>query len=1157
MDFNNNYNTTPEYVGENGADYIYELLEAAGFQDARKTYAVFASVLHRAVNQKTCGLGIRFIGSFAKIDFLLKKHGAEGRLRQTVNDTRVRLRHRSVTETEVLERFLLADFETLTVFISMIYGVTVSKEAAALFPARKPHGRAMTVAKDYMRIIVNGWDGTFIYGTPDAADGRQVTVCYTENRNYPYDWSYLGAMLYENAQLNIIRPGIKDGVIYPELIILEPDYLVDISAVAACFEDYTVSPLVHLLNKIRPGACTEPILLGNFASQLLDEEIKRDASDSDGIAYNESAGKFFRKNAVGILAAGVGREFHENAMNQKRNIRKAIGEDLAKSIGAYNPRNVILEPSFFSEMLGIQGRMDFLQLDFKVLVEQKSGRGAYQKANNGSPLPQLRHYIQLLLYMTLIRYNFPMQYSRNGNSLYAFLLYSKYKDGLTGLGFSPERVWQAIRIRNGIVARDFQYAAGGMKILGELSADALNTLQMNGKLWEAYIKPSVNSLLRPIHEASGLERAYYYRMMTFIAGEHLLSKIGNKTKPGSGFAATWHDGMEEKLAAGNIFANLTLVSPDSKAKGCIDSVVLRFNDSPDNDMANFRRGDIVILYPYNEGEEPDIRKTIVFRCTIACICADRIELSLKAEQTDAYVFLFFNAGGNKAGRKWAIEHDFFESSVNALYRGMHAFLSAPKERRDLILLQRKPRTDKSIVLKGDYGQFNSLVLKASQAKDLFIIIGPPGTGKTSFGLVNTLLEELGTPGSSVLLLAYTNRAVDEICGKLIENGIDFIRIGSRLSCGGEYRSFLMEEKVKSCANVDILEERIKSTRVFVGTTTAYSSDSSIFKIKKFSLAIIDEASQILEPQLMGILAACKEDSRHGRRVAIDRFILIGDHKQLPAVVQQSADESAVTDPMLNSIFLYNCRLSFFERMLRKYGQDPDVIFMLTGQGRMHADIMDFPNREFYGGKLRTVSLPHQTERLRSSVDRDGGSMTSILAATRVAFIDVPAPDDPASENVNRNEAEVIAAAAAEIFIRNREVFNPLLTVGVIVPYRNQIAAVRNAIGKYDIPELNDITIDTVERYQGSQRDYIIYGFTIRKYHQLEFLTENVFEEDGMYIDRKLNVAMTRARKHLVMTGNSGLLARNAIFCRLIEYIKDKKCFFSMRPSDFIGGRYRG
>ena len=291
--------------------------------------------------------------------------------------------------------------------------------------------------------------------------------------------------------------------------------------------------------------------------------------------------------------------------------------------------------------------------------------------------------------------------------------------------------------------------------------------------------------------------------------------------------------------------------------------------------------------------------------------------------------------------------------------------------------------------------------------------------------------------------------------------------------------------------------------------------------------------------------------------SIDRFILIGDHKQLPAVVQQSADESAVTDPMLNSIFLYNCRLSFFERMLRKYGQDPDVIFMLTGQGRMHADIMDFPNREFYGGKLRTVSLPHQTERLRSSVDRDGGSMTSILAATRVAFIDVPAPDEPASENVNRNEAEVIAAAAVEIFIRNREVFNPLLTVGVIVPYRNQIAAVRNAIGKYDIPELNDITIDTVERYQGSQRDYIIYGFTIRKYHQLEFLTENVFEEDGMYIDRKLNVAMTRARKHLVMTGNSSLLARNAIFCRLIEYIKDKKCFFSMRPSDFIGGRYRG
>ncbi|NPD92388.1 AAA domain-containing protein [Xylanibacter muris] len=1133
---------TSEYISENAEDYISELLAAVNTHDIRKTYSMFGSTLQRVINQNTRELRIKLIGPFAKIDFLLKEHKADNRLRKAVNDTRVRLRRMSVIETEMLENFLYADFESLCLFVCMIYGIPVPEEVAELFPARKPEERRTAVAKDYMRIIVNRWDGNFIYGTSDTDGAAQVTVCYTENRNYPYDWSYLGDMLYENAQLNIIRPVMKDQVLYPELIILEPDYLVDISAIATCFEDYTVSPLLHLLNKIKPSACTEPVLLGNFASQLLDEEI-----NSAGMTYNESAGKFFRNNAIGILTAGTGREFHENARNQKRNICKAVGEDLAKSVGTYNPRNIILEPSFFSEMLGIQGRMDFLQLDFKVLVEQKSGRGAYPQPSPDSPSPQLKHYVQLLLYMTLIRYNFHVQYSRNGKSLYSFLLYSKYKNGLVGTGFAPEKVWQAIRIRNGIVYGDFRYAAGGMKILGELSADRLNTNQVHGKLWEMYVKPSVDGLLRPIHEASRLELAYYYRMMTFIANEHLLSKIGDKKRPCSGFASTWHDSIVEKLASGNIYDNLTLVSPDSMTAGSVDNVVLRFSDSADNDMANFRRGDTVILYPYDQGTEPDIRKTIVFRCSIDRISTDRIRLCLKSVQADAHIFIYLNTCGNK-NRKWAIEHDFFESSVNSLYRGMHAFLSAPKERRNLILMQREPQTDKSIRLNGEYASFNTLALKAKQARDLFIIIGPPGTGKTSFGLLYALLEELTEPDSSVLLLAYTNRAVDEICGKLTEHDIDFIRIGSRLSCGEEYRGFLMEEKVKSYENIARLYEEIKSTRVFVGTTTAYNSDTSIFKIKRFTLAVIDEASQILEPHLMGILAAC-HGSANGNVSAIDKFILIGDYKQLPAVVRQTADESAVTESMLNDIFLYDCRLSFFERMLRKYKDNDDVTFMLTGQGRMHTEIMDFPNQEFYGGKLRAVPLPHQTEKLIPSADGDNDHMTAMLTGTRVAFIDVPAPDDSSSENVNRNEAMIIASAVVRIFRQNRDSFNPLLTVGVIVPYRNQISTVRNIIGKYNIPELEGITIDTVERYQGSQRDYIIYGFTIRKYHQLEFLTENVFEEDGKLIDRKLNVAMTRARKHLIITGNGGLLSRNHTFHRLIEYTKNKKSFFSVLPDD--------
>ena len=129
-------------------------------------------------------------------------------------------------------------------------------------------------------------------------------------------------------------------------------------------------------------------------------------------------------------------------------------------------------------------------------------------------------------------------------------------------------------------------------------------------------------------------------------------------------------------------------------------------------------------------------------------------------------------------------------------------------------------------------------------------------------------------------------------------------------------------------------------------------------------------------------------------------------------------------------------------------------------------------------------------------------------------------------------------------------FNPLLSVGVIVPYRNQISTVRTAIDRYGISCLHNITIDTVERYQGSQRDLIIYSFTAKKKYQLQFLTNNEYVDPrtGSIIDRKLNVAMTRARCHLVLIGNAPLLNAGNTFSRLIAYAKKNDSFFVVNHS---------
>ena len=110
---------------------------------------------------------------------------------------------------------------------------------------------------------------------------------------------------------------------------------------------------------------------------------------------------------------------------------------------------------------------------------------------------------------------------------------------------------------------------------------------------------------------------------------------------------------------------------------------------------------------------------------------------------------------------------------------------------------------------------------------------------------------------------------------------------------------------------------------------------------------------------------------------------------------------------------------------------------------------------------------------------------------------------------------------------------------MIIPYRNQIAMIRKEIDKLGIEALQKISIDTVERYQGSQREVIIYSFTIQHQYQMSFLTSNTFVEDGVVIDRKLNVALTRARQQMLITGYEPLLERNEIFKDLIEHIKQK------------------
>lgn len=1140
--------------------------------DIRLRYRLLSEVFHQAVEGKLQQSKTKFAGFFAKVDYLLTEHRdqmRDGSLAASVNAFRIRLRRlqnaprRAQDETEAvltdeeLRQSVAHDTAALCKFIALVYDIPV--------PAALDHRFPYVVASYYrplyrkgseMRVIIDTWDDTLITAT-DSETGESCRIYYRKSDN-PYalgDRAYLADILLKGEQLNLILPREEAGIIYPAIIIYNPDYLIDVTSLAGCFsEQETATPYAYMLRKLAPAFSNEAIMLGNFAGQLLDEEVYHVDRP-----YEKSMADFCARNAVSLAVTPLSDHFRADAELQRQHIRRAVQGALAEASSVAfrrDGKNTILEPSFFSPTLGLQARMDFIQKDLTLMVEQKSGKASY-KSSPETPHIRPDHYVQALLYRAIFRYNYGVAYK----DFHSYMLYSKYANSLLDIASAPDLLFKALRLRNQVAWLELLLTRGGFRILESLTPELVCPGE-SGTLWERYKRPQLQVLLDRVRTATPLEKDYYYRFLTFVENEQMLSKVGNRTKEESGFASVWNSTLDERRNAGNIYCDLRMM-PLRQVKGMpIERVEFAFADGQDKDVSNFRKGDIVFFYAYNptlEGE-PNATRHYVFRGSIVDIHETRVEVSLRNPQTQREVF---------EGEVWAIEHDFMESSYRALYQGLQLFLEASQERKDLLLLQRKPRVDTTLTLKGDYAcqgntEFNDLVLRVKQAQDLFLIIGPPGTGKTSFGMVNVLKEHLLEEGTSVLLLSFTNRAVDEMCSKLVGEGIDFVRLGSELGCHEAYRSHRLGKRSEACRDGREIRQMIERCRVFCGTTTAFNSQIALLSIKHFDLAIVDEASQILEPQIIGLLSA--KNARTGEH-AIGKFVLIGDEKQLPAVVQQQESESMVQEPNLRAIHLTDCRLSLFERLIRAYrseGVNNEYSYMLTRQGRMHREIALFPNYAFYQNKLIPVPLPYQEEPTPLTSESHDG-LEALLTTRRIAFVTYPEPRqtglDPwqqeTSDKVNLIEARMIAATVHRIYLMNPEGFDKDRTVGVIVPYRNQISTIRNEIDSYHIEPLHDIMIDTVERYQGSQCENIIYGFTIRKYYQLGFLTGNQYVDraSGEIIDRKLNVAMTRAMKHLIMIGNARLLRENVIFFKLMEFARNRQSFFDISPSDYVSGNF--
>ena len=787
--------------------------------------------------------------------------------------------------------------------------------------------------------------------------------------------------------------------------------------------------------------------------------------------------------------------------------------------------------------------------DLKLLVEQKSGKNTFIERKYKNPHGSLhveKHYVQVLLYYGILQYNFQL----SPKNAHIQLLYSKYPlpDGLLEVEPLQKLIREAIRFRNQAVATEFWMADNGFdRMLPLLTPQTLNVEKQNDNFYNRYLLPQLTETLAPLHQLNDLERAYFTRMMTFVIKEQLVSKVGVQEGVGNSNADLWNMPLAEKKETGNIYTGLTITEKErSSSFNGYDTITLAVPQQGEDFLPNFRRGDMIYLYAYKKDEAPDVRMSILFKGSLQEIHGDRLVVHLNDGQQNPDLI---------SGDYFAIEHAGSDIGGTSAIRSLYTFITSNEERRQLLLGQRVPRVDKSLTLSHSYHpDYDEIILKAKQAQDYFLLIGPPGTGKTSQALQFLVCEQLAEKPkvqnsklkvqSSILLLAYTNRAVDEICNMLTENELDYIRIGNEFSCDPKYSDHLLKEVLDDNATLNSIKSTLADARIVVATTSTMNSNAALFNIKHFDLAIIDEASQILEPNIIGLLS-----TRHAERRAIERFILIGDHKQLPAVVQQQDTlETEETNTFLKNIHLSSCTNSLFERLIlteRAAGRT-EFVGTLHKQGRMHPDIADFANRKFYAREqLECVPLAHQLEQTLAYNETSEDETDDVLKAHRMIFI----PSKPCrqlniSEKVNTEEARIITDLLRRLYRQLGKNFDPQKSVGVIVPYRNQIAMIRKEIEKLGIPELEEISIDTVERYQGSQRDIILYSFTIQSRYQLDFLTANTFYEDGQPIDRKLNVAITRARKQLILTGNEQTLRHNQLFAELIDYIKEKGGYYA-------------
>lgn len=426
-----------------------------------------------------------------------------------------------------------------------------------------------------------------------------------------------------------------------------------------------------------------------------------------------------------------------------------------------------------------------------------------------------------------------------------------------------------------------------------------------------------------------------------------------------------------------------------------------------------------------------------------------------------------------------------------------------------------------------------------RAKDVAIVHGPPGTGKTTT-LVEAINETLARE-SQVLVCAQSNMAVDWISEQLVDRGINVLRIGNPTRVNDKMLGFTYERRFEAHPDysqlwairkairelrmqrkgrtenwhqkMDRLRSRATELEISINAdlfgqarviaSTLVGASNKLLDGQHYSTLFIDEAAQALEP-------ACWIAIRRANRV-----ILAGDHCQLPPTVKSIAALKAGLGKTL---------------MERIVDSKPEVVTLLDTQYRMNEEIMRFSSSWFYDGKVKAASITAH----RGILDYD----------TPIEWVDDVANDDETVGEtfvgetfgrINKVEARQVMELLQAYFekIGKQRILDESIDVGIISPYRAQVQYLRHLIKKETFfkPFRHLLSVNTVDGFQGQERDVII----------VSLVRSNNDGQIGFLRDlRRMNVAMTRARSKLIIIGDHETLAHHEFYKKLYEYIKKHK-----------------